>query len=69
MINVEVPRYQTVGGRARLICNYDLGKESLYSVKWYKEGKEFYRYVPGDKPPWQVFNVSDITVDVREICE
>ncbi len=46
---VEVPRYPVVGNRADLVCNYDLEKgrdgqeEKLYSVKWYKDGSEFYR--------------------------
>lgn len=38
--------------------------EALYSVKWYKDGYEFYRYVPRDHPPAQVFNQSGINVDV-----
>jgi hypothetical protein len=48
--DVEVPRYPVVGGRTILVCNYDLEmtgntKEKLYSVKWYKDGYEFYRYM------------------------
>ena len=43
MVSVDVPRYETVGERARLKCNYHLGKDRLYSVKWYKDGAEFYR--------------------------
>ncbi len=43
MIQVEVPRFEIVGERTRLRCNYDLEGESLYSVKWYKNGSEFYR--------------------------
>lgn len=38
--------------------------EALYSVKWYKDGFEFYRYVPRDHPPAQVFDQSGIYVDV-----
>ena len=44
MKSVEVPRYPSKGVNARLVCNYELGKERLYSVKWYKDGSEFYRY-------------------------
>lgn len=66
---VEVPRHPVVGGRAELVCPYILETdrrgqtESLYSVKWYKDGHEFYRYVPKDKPRSQVFTVAWITVD------
>ena len=45
MVNVKVPKYAVVGTRERLHCNYTLGKENLYSVKWYKDGSEFYRYI------------------------
>lgn len=38
--------------------------EALYSVKWYKDGYEFYRYVPRDHPPAQVFDQNGVNVDV-----
>jgi hypothetical protein len=40
--------------------------EALYSVKWYKDGYEFYRYVPRDHPPAQVFDQNGVYVNVRE---
>lgn len=45
-------------------CHYDLDGEALYSVKWYKDGNEFYRYVPRDMPPAQVFPLQGVLVDV-----
>jgi len=69
MDRVEVPEHPVVGTSVDLICHYKLentraGKsEDIYSVKWYKNGKEFYRYVPKDNPPSQVFNVPWITVE------
>jgi hypothetical protein len=49
---------------ARLECHFDLEGEALYSVKWYKDGNEFFRYVPRDQPPAQLFSLPGVTVDV-----
>jgi hypothetical protein len=49
----------------RLECHFDMNGEALYSVKWYKDGYEFYRYVPRDHPPAQVFDLNGIYVNVR----
>ena len=29
-----------------LSCVYDLEDDVLYSIKWYRDDKEFYRYLP-----------------------
>ncbi|XP_049764101.1 uncharacterized protein LOC126092519 [Schistocerca cancellata] len=50
---------------ARLECHYDLEGESLYSVKWYKDGREFYRFVPRDTPPAQIFQLPGVVVDMN----
>lgn len=39
-------------------------KASLYSVRWYFQQEEFYRFVPKESPPSRVFTVAGITVDV-----
>ncbi|XP_047471187.1 uncharacterized protein LOC125026651 [Penaeus chinensis] len=43
---VDVPLYAFAGGQATLSCSYDLRSTRLYSLKWYHNGTEFYRYVP-----------------------
>ena len=43
MKSVEVPDHTPVSSVATLRCNYHLGKDKLYSVKWYKDSSEFYR--------------------------
>lgn len=43
--HVGVPSYAIQGKQAVLECPYDLEGSSLYSVKWYKNGREFFRYV------------------------
>lgn len=42
-------------------------EETLYSVKWYKDEEEFYRYVPRATPPQNSYNFDGIKVDVS-VC-
>ncbi|XP_037883986.1 uncharacterized protein LOC119634113 [Glossina fuscipes] len=65
LIEVRIPSYVVKDSMAQLECLYDLDGEALYSVKWYKDGNEFYRYVPKDIPPAQTFHLPGITVDVH----
>ncbi|XP_074600429.1 uncharacterized protein LOC141854575 [Brevipalpus obovatus] len=53
-----VPSPTIAGEPVELICGYEMEGEKLYSVKWYKDDAEFYRYVPNDYPPAQ--NLPDI---------
>ena len=46
---------------------YDNDEETLYSVKWYKDEEEFYRYVPRANPPQHSYTFDGIRVDVSEI--
>lgn len=40
------------------------GTETLYSVKWYKDNEEFYRFIPKANPQQQSFKVDGVRVDV-----
>lgn len=64
MTEVKIPNHIIRFKSALLGCRYNLDGESLYSVKWYKDGHEFYRYVPRNKPPGQAFPLPGINVDV-----
>lgn len=44
-------------------CQYDLEGDTLYSVKWYKGLREFYRYTPTDSPPYKIFPLLGLNVD------
>ncbi|XP_066950941.1 uncharacterized protein [Macrobrachium rosenbergii] len=46
---VDVPLYTFAGGQATLSCSYNLSSTRLYSLKWYHNGTEFYRYVPTER--------------------
>ena len=38
---------QVEGGHTlNLECDYKLEGDTLYSLKWYRDDKEFYRYIP-----------------------
>ena len=37
----------------------------LYSVNWYKDGKEFFRFMPSMENKVQVFPVDGVNVEVR----
>ena len=44
-----VPQSKFRGQNATLLCKYELEtNEELFSLKWYKEETEFYRYTPPD---------------------
>ncbi|XP_064469312.1 uncharacterized protein LOC135383972 isoform X2 [Ornithodoros turicata] len=64
ILSLDVPQKVSVGREAQLKCAYDLEGDLLYSVKWYKDDIEFFRYVPSDRPPGQYFQVNGIRVDM-----
>lgn len=66
-VRVNVPQYRSPGETAQLQCDYDLGNDTLYTVKWYKEHEEFYRYVPKAKPPTSSYRVEGVHVDVSTV--
>lgn len=66
-VRVTVPMAVKKGDNAHLICNYDLEGDTLYSVKWYKGRREFYRYTPKENPGMKIFPLAGINVEVCAI--
>ncbi|XP_023326817.1 uncharacterized protein LOC111700198 [Eurytemora carolleeae] len=66
---IHVPKFTQVGESTSLKCDYDLEDDKLYSIKWYKDNQEFYRYVPKDIPPSQRFQVpgSDVRLELSDM--
>ncbi|XP_049942103.1 uncharacterized protein LOC126419064 [Schistocerca serialis cubense] len=60
---LSVPQYKVRGDMALLQCLYDLEDDALYSVKWYKDDEEFYRYVPRSHPPQHSYKIDGVKVD------
>lgn len=63
LINISVPQYTLRGEQAQLLCQYDLQSDRLYSVTWYKDHEEFYRYVPRSNPAQLSYKMDGIKVD------
>ncbi|XP_015908486.1 uncharacterized protein [Parasteatoda tepidariorum] len=66
MLMMDVPSPTTQGESVELICSYQLDEDKLYSVKWYKDDVEFYRYVPNDWPPGQFLPIQGVKVDLSK---
>ena len=64
LMQVHIPEHTIHNTSVSLHCRYDLEGAALYSVKWYKDGVEFYRYILEEQPPAQIFNVPGIFIDV-----
>ncbi|XP_066993867.2 uncharacterized protein [Anabrus simplex] len=64
LMEVRVPTLVDVrDSNATLECRFELGAgQGLYSVKWYKDDLEFFRYMPDNRPPEWSFPVSGVTL-------
>lgn len=66
-VSVSIPSAVKRGDNAILICNYNLEYDNLYTVKWYRGRREFYRYTPKENPALKIFPASGgYTVDLAE---
>ncbi|XP_064215963.1 uncharacterized protein LOC103312157 isoform X2 [Tribolium castaneum] len=65
-VRVNVPQYRVPGETALLQCDYDLGNDTLYAVKWYKDHEEFYRFVPKTRPQATSYPVEGARVDMSK---
>ena len=41
-----LPTVVQKGDKVDLRCKYELSGENMYSLKWYRDNVEFYRYIP-----------------------
>ena len=65
MRGLQMPDQLILGQSASLGCDFDLEHSRLYSVNWYKDGKEFFRFMPSMENKVQVFPVDGVNVEVR----
>ncbi|XP_026673592.1 cell adhesion molecule 1-like [Ceratina calcarata] len=65
-LTIYVPAMVRSGDTVTLSCHYDLEGLSLYTIQWFLEATEFYRYLPEREPPYSTFNVDGIHVNVSK---
>jgi len=63
-VRIHIPTAVKKGDSATLSCCYDTEGDQLYAVKWYKAGREFYRYTPNENPAVKTFPIGNLTVKV-----
>ncbi|XP_043481542.1 uncharacterized protein LOC122510743 isoform X2 [Leptopilina heterotoma] len=63
-LKLMVPGTVRSGDAVWLTCDYDLQGKLLYTVKWYLNDAEFYRYSPKRNPPGLALSVKDIKVNL-----
>uniref|UniRef100_A0A1A9WTZ3 Ig-like domain-containing protein n=1 Tax=Glossina brevipalpis TaxID=37001 RepID=A0A1A9WTZ3_9MUSC len=66
-VSVTIPAAVKRSDNAILICNYDIENDTLYSVKWYRGRREFYRYTPKENPAWKIFSLTNPGINVDQL--
>ncbi|XP_012059690.1 PREDICTED: uncharacterized protein LOC105622854 [Atta cephalotes] len=67
-LTINVPKMVRSGESVTLSCHYDLEGLALYTIQWFFNDREFYRYIPDRKPPppYSIFDVDGIQVNVSK---
>lgn len=64
-ILLDLPDYALAGDSIELTCNHRMPINRLYSVKWFKDSLEFYRFVPAEAPRMKsIFFLPDVRLDL-----
>ncbi|XP_036146848.1 uncharacterized protein LOC105833168 [Monomorium pharaonis] len=65
-VEFKMPKEAEVGSSIELRCEWQiLGGSNLYSVKWYKDDHEFFRYMPDSDQRTQIFPRPGVKVEPR----
>ncbi|XP_013175202.1 PREDICTED: cell adhesion molecule 3-like [Papilio xuthus] len=64
LLELRVPSHVKLGSQPELACHWELGPQDLlYSIKWYKDGQEFFRHVPRDLEPHRKYYLPGVAVN------
>ncbi|XP_071643310.1 uncharacterized protein [Temnothorax longispinosus] len=65
-VEFKMPKEAVVGSSIEVRCEWRLlGGSNLYSVKWYKDDHEFFRYLPDSSQRTQIFPRPGVKVETR----
>jgi len=77
-VHTQISQPFIFGSSADLYCRYNYSSANalfatsplarhnkIYSLKWYKDGQEFYRYVPSEDEPIVIYEKPGVSIDVR----
>ena len=66
MKGLIAPKWVNSGENTKLLCDYDLGRDAIYSIKWFKDDTELYRYIPTNQPvQYKSFSSPGLIVDEK----
>ncbi|CAL4121148.1 unnamed protein product, partial [Meganyctiphanes norvegica] len=63
----NVPATALRGEDVTLWCHYKLEMDTLYSLTWWKDDQQFFRYKPGGRPEKQLYDVQGVKVDTSSM--
>ncbi|KAJ4449945.1 hypothetical protein ANN_01352 [Periplaneta americana] len=66
LLSLNVPPTADIFQPVTMSCEYDLEGGNLYSVKWYKDDCEFFRFMPDYEPKSQAFHTPGISLDLQK---
>lgn len=71
LTDVHIPNYVIQNSSVQLGCDFDLENDTLYSVRWYKDDEEFFRYMDAEYhfPRTASYQVEGIHIDVSVLNE
>ncbi|XP_049521451.1 Down syndrome cell adhesion molecule-like protein 1 homolog [Dermacentor silvarum] len=65
-LKLHVPPFALPGATVRLDCFQDFGNIAAQTVRWFKDGQEFYQFVPTEVPSLKTFDVEGVNVNTLQ---
>lgn len=64
---IDVPTHAQTGSNVTLSCLYttNTSGSSLYSIKWYKDSLEVYRFMPCETPSVYLYRIPNVSAMVK----